>query len=575
MERDKAAAAADTSLVENRKEMMVSLFEDSEPILREAYFINPSSESQVSQNPPLLTTLHASEFQPKKWGIKVHKGWVYPCNEWKTWVSYMRPKFESVWINAGIFEPIMCSTLNIEKNVNLMMGIAHKWCPQTNTIVFPWAEATITLEDVMVLGRYSLSGYPIPKKVTEPDLMEIQQKLKSAKGEKISTLAWLKKFIKSGSEIEHEAFLTYWIARFVFPISYRIMDCVFPIAILLARGQPIALGPAVLVGIYKDLTALKKAIVAKINNQDNGPEVKLWSPLCLLQMWAFERFPELRGRPNVINVGDPRVAMWHDVKMLKFENVMSVLDSGGETFRWRPYATANMNWQLPKFYRDKAEWVTLDSETETELSSYVFCIRPSDLVGINECIEQYSPHRVAMQFGIDQDIPGHIDQCNEEPKIAWRHYGQKNSNVPLVDPSNCDMAVLEGFTIEKKQKICSLADILGCRQENDHEGFTNQLQGPTNMECPGGAPNHDAVMDQMTKQSTKQKEATVADLDVSDTKHENITKLQDKVADNNSNAPPGFTRRYGGMMAGRVSPFSNELKTVNPWDEVSSTLILF
>ncbi|XP_051151830.1 uncharacterized protein LOC127265857 [Andrographis paniculata] len=34
-------------------------------------------------------------------------------------------------------------------------------------------------------------------------------------------------------------------------------------------------------------------------------------------------------------------------------------------------------------------------------------------------IEQYLPHRVAMQFGIDQDIPGHVLRLNVDANIAW------------------------------------------------------------------------------------------------------------------------------------------------------------
>ncbi|KAM7252086.1 hypothetical protein ACFE04_023969 [Oxalis oulophora] len=417
---------SDNSLVERRKEMMVSLVDDDDettPILREAYFIKPTfsidNESQLPPNPPLALPLPLT-IEPKKRRIKLDKGWVYPTFEWKTWVHHLLPKFQFLWKEVGIFEAIMSSTQNIEKDGNLVMAIAEKWCPETNTIVFPWGEATITLEDVMVLGGYSVSGYSVPSSVSEPELRKIEQKLKSFKVEIgkgsyliTSTSAWLKKFIKSGSEIEHEAFLTYWIARFVFPISVRtVKDCIFPIAIYLASGKHVALGPAVLASIYNDFKVLKEAIVAsgtKFDNDENVLEVKVWSPLCLVQMWAFERFPDLR---------------------------------------------------------------------------------------------------------------------------------------------ECNSALLEGFTIEKKRKICSLADISGLRQQNGQEFVTSQLQGPTNVESPGAAPGHAIVMDLMAKQSITQKEGTVAEFDVlsSDSKHEDITNLQDKLADNNSATPPDFSPKSARKM---------------------------
>jgi hypothetical protein len=42
------------------------------------------------------------------------------------------------------------------KKQDLVYGVVEKWCSETNTFVFPFGEATITLEDVIVLGGYSL-----------------------------------------------------------------------------------------------------------------------------------------------------------------------------------------------------------------------------------------------------------------------------------------------------------------------------------------------------------------------------------------------------------------------------------
>ncbi|KAJ1407926.1 Aminotransferase-like, plant mobile domain [Sesbania bispinosa] len=44
------------------------------------------------------------------------------------------------------------------------------------------------------------------------------------------------------------------------------------------------------------------------------------------------------------------------------------------------------------------------------------------------CVEQYLPHRVAMQFGMDQDIPGIVASCNKDP---WMSYSQSVMDVNL------------------------------------------------------------------------------------------------------------------------------------------------
>lgn len=48
----------------------------------------------------------------------------------------------------------------------MLLGLAEFWSPETNTFVFPWGEATITLEDVMVLGGFSALGRNVTRPVT-------------------------------------------------------------------------------------------------------------------------------------------------------------------------------------------------------------------------------------------------------------------------------------------------------------------------------------------------------------------------------------------------------------------------
>jgi hypothetical protein len=103
------------------------------------------------------------------------------------------------------------------KNQDLVYGVVEKWCSETNTFVFPFGEATITLEDVIVLGGYSLFGYRVFTSLEDQEMREVEEKLIAARQEKSinswtpSTSMWMDIFIGRGSEIEHGAFLaTMW-----------------------------------------------------------------------------------------------------------------------------------------------------------------------------------------------------------------------------------------------------------------------------------------------------------------------------------------------------------------------------
>ncbi|XWS27866.1 hypothetical protein CRYUN_Cryun25bG0016500 [Craigia yunnanensis] len=75
----------------------------------------------------------------------------------------------------------------------------------------------------------------------------------------------------------------------------------------------------------------------------------------------------------------------------------------------------------------------IDSSLDDELLSFDRCLRASKLVGL-DCIEQYLPHRVALQFGMDQDIPGCFSRSNDTPEIAWSDYNKYVGGGKLYIP---------------------------------------------------------------------------------------------------------------------------------------------
>ncbi|XP_021663570.2 uncharacterized protein LOC110652309 [Hevea brasiliensis] len=294
----------------------------------------------------------------------------------------------------------------------------------------------------MILGGSPVLGSPVfscSREIREHK--EIEDILKEARSEVgrgltrgVCQIGWMEEFMFSGSEIEHEAFLSLWLEMFVFHDSENTLrDCIFPIAIHLAEGELVALAPAVLASIYRDLGLLKAQIVAvtEFRRRDYADilAVALWSPLHLVQLWAWERFPAFQPRASSIRNGEPRSALWDKVKSRKVENVRFVLDSATETFRWRPYATGRYSFE---FYKEKEEWRELGSNQD--LLSFALCLRVSELVGIG-CIERYLPHRVARQFGFDQDIPCDIAKSNGIPELAWINYIRPFSVTKLLVPS--------------------------------------------------------------------------------------------------------------------------------------------
>jgi hypothetical protein len=439
-------------IVETRKELMVSLSGDAQPTLRTAHFIKPSITSSIDENTPKHPSHYnlslPSKFEPKKWPLRIiFRGWRCAQRRWKEWVDKMAALHEATWRKVGIYQAVMSSLYQIGRDDDFLIGLAEKWCFETNTFIFPWGEATITLEDILVAG-YSVLGSPVftpletkELKEAEQKLMEIGELLRRSKSKKVDHSSWIKYLMENNSEVEHEAFLSLWLSRFVFPSlpNMSIPKHVFPIAVRLARGIKIALGPALLASIYRDLRLLKKKILALSNlvsfeddNDDQKVELTIWSPFHIVQVWAWERFPKLQPKPNVTDLEVPRLARWHNVNSSTVRNVRLALDSEG-SFQWRPYATA-VESLCYKIYGDEEKWVLVDVDVDEELKSFTRCLRACELVGIG-CVEQYSPHRVAMQFGMDQDLPGPVKRRNETQELSWKRFDKQIKNAMLYIPS--------------------------------------------------------------------------------------------------------------------------------------------
>ncbi|VAH30819.1 unnamed protein product [Triticum turgidum subsp. durum] len=234
--------------------------------------------------------------------------------------------------------------------------------------------------------------------------------------------------------IEHASFLALWLTRFVLPghPESTMRQSLFPLAVRMARGDRVALGPAVLASLYRDLREMKTYLVAASATGGNAEllsPLSVHAPLYILQLWMWERFPVLwDGKPNLIKDGEPRAASWHDVsKKMNPMMIREVLNSG-KNFLWRPYTSSE------HACKDHIGWVRgSDINEDEELISLAHCLHACELVGM-DCIEQYLPHRVAMQFGLDQDVPGDVRRANEDWGVAWETYDLEGKDVAVFTP---------------------------------------------------------------------------------------------------------------------------------------------
>ncbi|KAK6934429.1 Aminotransferase-like, plant mobile domain [Dillenia turbinata] len=458
---------------ETRLEKLISP-KDGKPKTRIARFLNPCTEivsqAVVVPNAPLLFEIFPESLH--QWKSRVSfKGWKNPPRKWKDWVDKLAEKYALMWCQLGICDAILGSIYEVFPNHELVLGLSEFWCDETNTFVFSWGEATVTLEDVMILGGLPVVGESVMSSLTE-DLMDLEMRLKeermklvNGKAKKPCQTAWLNHFMGSGTEFEHLAFLTLWLSRFVFPSpSDTIGQNVFQIAIHLSRGTRIALAPA---------------------------------------LWACERFSNLGPNCNALKPGEPRVARYHKLRWnLTLPQVRLSLKSP-TNFLWRPYAVNLTNWRHLAYYNESEEKeLDFDLGLDEDVQSYIVCLQVSELVGV-DCKESYFPHRVAMQFGLDQDLPGeasdvHFDMGNGkifiparsfEPGVSTRYFNwwkemmlARHDKIEnhLVHGGVVDAKVSPLITKEKNVEDCHASGASGSTKSlseeiSQHSGDVNEL----------------------------------------------------------------------------------------------------
>ncbi|XP_058220054.1 uncharacterized protein LOC131330473 [Rhododendron vialii] len=408
-----------TLIHEVRNKRVISQKEEQPTTTRIARYLKPIADNSNPPVPIPTSTPLLSEIFPHDildWPTKViFKGWNSPQRKWQQWVESLAEKHGSVWNQTGILDAITGSVYEVQFNSDLLLGLAEFWCPETNTFVFPWGEAGLTLEDVAILGGLPVVGEGIGVSVSEglvgivEEMERQREKILKSRAKKAAHSKWIKRFMEEegGSEFEHAGFLSLWLSRYVFPsVTGEVIGRhVFPIAAALSKGRPMALAPAVLGNLYKDLRELKEKAM-------DSATICVSAPFQLLQLWAFEHFPLISPTPISLHPGEPRIARWNKLNLeTNLPLVRSALQLA-ENFKWRPYAADLENWRHPSYYKETEQPLCYSSNLDVELRSFFQCLKASELVSVDGCKEKYLPNRVAMQFGMDQDIPSDVSGLN-------------------------------------------------------------------------------------------------------------------------------------------------------------------
>ncbi|MED6134715.1 hypothetical protein PIB30_039636 [Stylosanthes scabra] len=325
------------------------------------------------------------------------QGWKNPHRRWNEWIEKMAGKYGFVWNQT----------------------------------------ATITLEDVMVLGGFSVLGEPVNLPLAgdlvamEAEMLRLWREMDDGK-QRRNQGAWMKFFMGEGQshDLEHVGFLSLWLSRFVFPyLPNEVIETrVFPIAIQLSQGMKLALAPAVLAGVYESLRLLKQQVTSS-----SGESLKALGLFQIVQLWADERFSILGSNcPVELKPGEPRAARWHGVISNANGCPVSSALKFARSFQWRPYAADLKNWCFESPYKDNEQFVHDVSNSDEELRSFGQCLLAKELVGLGGCIEKYMPYRVAMQFGFDQHLPKDFAVMSSNCRENFMFYVPSRSYKPCV-----------------------------------------------------------------------------------------------------------------------------------------------
>uniref|UniRef100_A0A7N2MAB8 Aminotransferase-like plant mobile domain-containing protein n=1 Tax=Quercus lobata TaxID=97700 RepID=A0A7N2MAB8_QUELO len=237
----------------------------------------------------------------------------------------------------------------------------------------------------------------------------------------------------------------------------------------------------------------------------------------IVQLWAIERFPSLRTKSlKPLQPGEPRVARLHKVKST----------------------------------------ISLDED----LRSFLQCLCASELVGL-DCTEKYMPHRVAMQFGMDQHLPGEFSDDNFAEEnvhffIPPRSFEPSVSAAYFTWWKECVLARKDAIKEILKQDRSTADTKISLSIEAEQNKASHALDGSKSPE------NYSKESPQTSKTSTRKKSnASCASMFNSGIAKPKLEQSEDDMLFSSKFSQSGVTNRI--LKSGMYQSFGSEKNEVN------------
>ena len=178
-------------------------------------------------------------------------------------------EFANLLKRSRIYGSVLVSHgLNMKRDIAKLRRLVCRWNSATHTFFSAWGEATVTLKDVEKILLLLLVGckQPWPIVLVEGSEGIIEQLYTGYGGHDAPPCnkhsrfaAWVRYFENfEGTLVRHAAFVVYWLSRYALTESPfdHIKTYLFPLAILLAHGESLAVGTMCLNNLYNHLDAL-------------------------------------------------------------------------------------------------------------------------------------------------------------------------------------------------------------------------------------------------------------------------------------------------------------------------------
>ncbi|CAL2229408.1 unnamed protein product [Prunus armeniaca] len=288
-------------------------------------------------------------------------------------------------------------------------------------------EFTPTLEDVANISRFPICGDQSPFDIAltpeEVDKLAILRRgAPTSPNTSLRFSNWIQYFGDANRQgpCWLATFIALWLGQFVLCdfLQDCLHECVFPLALAIARGDTIPLAPMFLGHLYRLLNQAQ--LLEKSASGTMGVETLLNSGF--LQVFLWERFRGLEvhslphshamkmadwGRGSYMSESLPLVCRWFKLMQRKGQDFLKLLDNV-ENFVFRPYGTSAETFTIVPFYADVSDTVEVLAamSQSSQFKKYAMLnVAPIPLPTLGDSRSEisvpYSPYRVRQQFRLD------------------------------------------------------------------------------------------------------------------------------------------------------------------------------